>query len=186
MQQYRNKDNWLLDILTASVEGNWASSSWRRFTSHARGLFGLELSQRSSRGPVASTKALKTTADWEPSDALECICAFTCCITVSAYTGLLGVFILDALKSVFFRAPLAHFEKTGAPVWCQRQLLQHDVLRHVAFPPKIHLYIWTRQTVNKQGGDINWFTSRHIYFLSSHLSSSWIADSPFLPVVVCG
>ncbi len=66
-----------------------------------------------------------------------------CCITVYAYIKLLVVFILDALKSVLFRASLAHFEEPGASVWGKRQLLQHDVLRHAHFLPKIHLYIWT-------------------------------------------
>lgn len=58
--------------------------------------------------------------------------------------GLLFVFILAGLKSVFFGAFLAHFEKTGAPVGGKRQLLQHDVLRHANFLPEIHLYIWTQ------------------------------------------
>lgn len=64
-------------------------------------------------------------------------------ITVSTYIELFVVLIMDALKSVFFWASLAHFEETGAPVWGERQLLQHNVLWHVNFLAKIHLYVWT-------------------------------------------
>ena len=108
--------------------------------------------------------------------------SFTCdsCIEVSAYIELLVVFILDALKSVFFRASLAHFEKTGAPVWSERQLLQHDVLRRVDFPPKIHLHIWTRGDKQKTKELVYTIykidlisdkTNLFSYFPSSHLSN---------------
>lgn len=96
--------------------------------------------------------------------------------SVSAYIELLVVFVLRALKSVFFGASLAHFEKTGAPVWGQRQLLQHDVLRHANFLPKIHLYIWTqgdKQTMKELVYTIYDLISDKtylfIYLLSSHL-----------------
>ena len=66
------------------------------------------------------------------------------CITLTAYIYL-DVFLLDALKSVFFRASLAHFKKSGAPVGGEWQLFQHDVLRHANFLPKIHLCIGTQR-----------------------------------------
>lgn len=63
-------------------------------------------------------------------------------------------FILDALESVFFGAPLAHLEEPGAPVGGKRQLVQHDVFRHAHFLPKIHLHIWEqgkKQRLNNLG-----------------------------------
>lgn len=71
------------------------------------------------------------------------VCFYDVIHNVSSYTELLVVFILEALKSVFFGASLAHFEETGAPVGGKRQLLQHDVLRYAHFLPKLHLCIWT-------------------------------------------
>lgn len=61
--------------------------------------------------------------------------------TYSSYIEQLVVLVLDGLKRVFFRSSLAHFEETRASVGGERQLLQHDVLRHTHFLPKIHFYI---------------------------------------------
>lgn len=107
-----------------------------------------------------------------------CMYSFICdyCITVSAYIELLVVFILDALKSVFFWASLAHFEETRAPVWGKRQLLQHDVLRRIDFLPKSHLCIWTQRDKQKTKElvyTINtckliWLLTRQIHFSISY------------------
>lgn len=59
----------------------------------------------------------------------------------SSHIWLHVVFVVDALKCVFLRALLAHLEEPGASVRGQGQLLQHDVLGHANFFPKIHFSI---------------------------------------------
>ncbi len=89
---------------------------------------------------------------------------------LSAYVELLVVLVLDALKSVFFGASLAYFEETGAPVGSERQLLQHDVLGHAHFLPKIHLHIWTQGDKQKTKELVNW-------------SNFWQDKFPILPPI---